>query len=462
MKKLTLPGSKSITNRDLILASLNEWKTKLDWILISEDTRFMINALKDLGIKIEDNWTSVIIEWGISNLNCGEIEIYLGQSGTCMRFLPALACLLKKWTVTFVGEERLMERPLWALIDWMSQMWIDIKAREDKFPPVVVKSWKITKNKIKMDWTVSSQFFTALMNIWAFIKWGLEIEVIWELVSKPYIDMTIFELAKFWIEVKNDDYKSFKILEKISGHPQGEPLQNNVGLPFMGNLNRNINIEWDASALSYIANYIVLHWWRIEITNLWENTKQWDYKYLEILKKYFWLIYESDWIKTILKCGGIKKVGYAGSNTLENNEKINFEDMPDISMSFMSLAIFLPWKTKITWLKTLNLKECKRIDVMKDELIKLWVDVSSNEDSIEIWEYFWKKWWNLLFWFWKIKIETYNDHRIAMTFWILKSYLEKEFKEKIKILNPDCVNKTYPNFWEDLVKLWEIEDKMKI
>jgi len=461
MKKLTLPWSKSITNRDLILASLTEWKTKLDWILVSDDTRFMINALKDLGVKIEDNWTSVVIDWGLENLNCGEIEIYLGQSGTCMRFLPAFACLLKKWKVTFVGEERLMERPLWALIDWISQMWIDIQAKDDKFPPVIIKGknndsessseWQ----KIKMDWTISSQFFTALMNIWGFLKWGLEIEVIWDLVSKPYIDMTILELEKFWIKVENDDYKKFKILEK------------NIKIK-----NNNFLIEWDASALSYIANYIVLHWWRIEITNLWKNTKQWDYKYLDILEKHFWLIYESDWEKTILKAGWIDKVNLSpvrreSLNGERGIEEFNFENMPDISMSFMSLAIFLPWKTKINGLKTLNLKECKRIDAMRNELRKLWVEVNSNEDSIEIWEYkpfflspvrreYLKGERGI------IKIKTYNDHRIAMTFWVLETYLEKKYKEKIKILNPDCVAKTYPNFWEDLKNWGEMENLLKI
>ena len=462
VKKLTLPWSKSITNRDLILASLTEWKTILNWILVSDDTRFMINALKDLGVKIEDNWTSVVIDWGLENLNCGEIEIYLGQSGTCMRFLPAFACLLKKWKVTFVGEERLMERPLWALIDWIKQMLIDIQAKDKKFPPVIVKSWKIIKNKIKMDWTISSQFFTALMNIWGFIKWGLEIEVIWDLVSKPYIDMTIFELAKFWIEVENDDYRKIKILEKKEE-----------------NTNNNISIEWDASALSYVANYIVLHWWRIEVQNLWKNTKQWDYKYLDILEKNFWLIYESNWEKTILKAGWIDKINLSpvrreypeGERGIE---EFNFENMPDISMSFMSLAIFLPWKTKITGLKTLNLKECKRIDAMRDELRKLWVEVESDENSISIWEYkpfflslekremparqreFFKRFFS------KIKIKTYNDHRIAMTFWVLESYLEKKYNEKIKILNPDCVAKTYPNFWEDLKDWGEMEDLFKI
>ena len=454
MKKLTLPWSKSITNRDLILASLSEGKTILNWVLVSDDTRFMINALKDLGVKIEDNWTSVIINWWIVNLSSWEIEIYLGQSGTCMRFLPAFACLLKSWKITFVWEERLMQRPMWDLIDWIKQLWINIQARENKYPPVIIKSWKVLNNKIKMNWTVSSQFFTALMNIWWFIKWGLEIEVIWDLVSKPYIDMTIFELEKFWIKVENNDYKNFKVLEKNIGQIQGTALIEDCrGESCI----KNINIEWDASALSYIANYIVLHWWRIEIQNLWKNTKQGDYKYLEILEKYFGLLWESDWKKTILKCGWIEKNLPSFKGGLGGDE-INFENMPDISMSFMSLAIFLPWKTKITGLKTLNLKECKRIDAMKNELKKLWVDVESDDESIIIWEYNKKvpvsrfKFFNIGT---GIKISTYNDHRIAMTFWVLKTYLEKKYKENIKILNPSCVEKTYPNFWEDLKFLEE-------
>ncbi len=466
MKKLTLPWSKSITNRDLILASLCEWKTKLNWILVSDDTRFMINALKDLGVKIQDNWISVIIDWWIDNLSCWEIEIYLGQSGTCMRFLPAFACLLKFWQITFVWEERLMQRPMWDLIYWIKQLSIKIEAREDKFPPVIIKSWKILNNKIKMNWTVSSQFFTALMNIWGFIKWGLEIEVIWDLVSKPYIDMTIFELEKFWIKVKNNDYKSFKVLEKNIGQTQGTaPTEDCRGESCVHPIIKNINIEWDASALSYIANYIVLHWWRIEIQNLWKNTKQGDYKYLEILEKYFWLLWESNWEKTILKCGWIEKnLPLVLKGVHERGGIIdifNFENMPDISMSFMSLAIFLPWKSKITGLKTLNLKECKRIDAMKNELQKIWVEVESDENSITIWEYTYflsperreypKGERGIT------KISTYNDHRIAMTFWVLKTYLEKKYKENIKILNPSCVEKTYPSFWEDLNELKNTE-----
>ena len=443
MKKLTLPWSKSITNRDLILASLHNRKTVLDWVLVSDDTRHMIQALKDLGIQIEDNNTRVSVVWWVEKLLAQEIEIYLWQSGTCMRFLPALACLLTKWKVTFVWDERLMERPLEALLNTIKEMWIEVDSREGKFPPVTISWWKISNNKVKMDGTVSSQFFTALLNIWGYIEWWLEIEVVWDLVSKPYIDMTILELSKFGIEVENNNYESFKVAgsECIRTVPDVQ----------------NISIEWDASALSYIANYIVLHWWRIEISNLWNVTKQGDYQYLEILQNYFGLDHSSNWNTTVLKAGGIDKMD------LSRLVAIDFEDMPDVSMSFMSLAIFLPGETKITWLKTLNLKECKRIDAMRDELRKLWVEVKSDEESISIGEYRWKKWWKWFFGIWgKIKVETYDDHRIAMTFWVLKTYLDKKYSEKIKILNPDCVAKTYPNFWTDLQFLGETEDRLKI
>jgi len=114
-----------------------------------------------------------------------------------------------------------MERPLEALLDGMKQLWIEIESREGKFPPVSVSWWKISNNKVRMDGTVSSQFFTALMNIWGHIEWGLEIEVVWGLVSKPYIDMTILELSKFGIEVENDNYESFKISPNLTFPPSG-------------------------------------------------------------------------------------------------------------------------------------------------------------------------------------------------------------------------------------------------
>ena len=419
MKKITLPWSKSITNRDLILAWIYNGKVNLNWILISDDTKHMINALKSMWIKIEENGNNLVIYGWKDKISWTDKEIYLGQSWTCMRFLPPFSIFIKEGFVKFVWEERLMERPLKPLIDAIKQLWIKIESN-DGFPPITIYASEIKNNKVEMDWTISSQFFTGLMNIWAFIKWWLEISVIWDLVSKPYIDLTICELEKFGIKVDNLDYKKFIVYEKKDEK-----------------IDLSLQVEWDASALSYIANFIVFNSGEIEISNLWKNTKQWDYKYLDILNKVFNLEYSADKEKTIFKSNSwIKKVDY--------DKVFDFESMPDVSLSFMVLVPFIKWDTKIIGLKTLNLKESKRIDAMKNELEKFGIKIESTDDSITIWELNED---NLPK---QVDIETYKDHRIAMSFATLKTYLEKKYDIKINILNPKCVEKTYPNFWEDL------------
>lgn len=411
---ITLPWSKSITNRALVIAALTDWKTTLKSILFSDDTNHMIESLKQIWINIEKHDSYIIVNGWIEKIVWNNKELYVWQSWLCMRFLTALIIFNQEWTITLTWEEKLLTRPMWDLFDSLKQMWIKFEANWN-FPPVKIFPSEITNNIIQMNWNVTSQFFTALLQIAPLLKNWLKIEVVWDLVSKPYIDLSINEINKFWVKIINNNYKSFSI-----DNQKYSPV--------------NLIVEWDASALSYIANYIVLHWWKIRINNLWNNSKQWDYKYLEKLK-HFWLKFSSDKDTTILEANWIQ------NTNIHNLNIIDFEDMPDVSMSFMSLAIFIPWKTIITWLQTLNLKECKRLDVMKSELEKIWIEIKTTKNSIIIWKIidFPKK---------TINIETYNDHRIAMVFWILNTYIWN-----LNILNPNCVNKTYPNFWKDLEKL---------
>jgi 3-phosphoshikimate 1-carboxyvinyltransferase len=432
MQTINLPWSKSITNRDFILASLARGTTILEWILLSDDTLSMINALKSIGIEIILDWNTATIQWWIENLRWDNKELYLGQSGTCMRFLTALAILNKIWTITLNGEERLLQRPMWDLLDSLKQLWVKFESNWN-YPPIKIYPSELTTNKIKMNWVVSSQFFTALLQIAPFLENWLEIEVLGDLVSKPYIDMTINEIKKFWGEVINEDYKKFVI----------KPWKYNA---------QKLVVEWDASALSYIACFYALHWGKIKIGNLENNTKQWDYKFLEVMKV-FWLEFESDGKTTIIQAPWIKNIDLSKYT----DYKIDFENMPDVSLSFMIMSLFLPWKTHITWLQTLNLKESRRIDAMKNELRKIWVQVESDETIIEIGEITASSPLAPLLKREgktekgeKINIETYNDHRIAMCFGFLETYIRN-----LNILNPDCVSKTYPNFWEDLEKMKE-------
>lgn len=415
MKTLKLPWSKSITNRDFVLASLTSWQTILEWILLSDDTKHMMNALKSIWIEVEQSWITATINWWIEKFRWDDKTLDIWQSGTCMRFLTAMIILNKIWSITLTGEDRLLQRPMWDLFDSLKQLWVKFESNWN-LPPIKVYPSEIKTNKIKMSWTSSSQFFTALLQIAPVLKNGLEIEVVWDLVSKPYIDLTINELRKFGVKVENDNYKYFKIL----------PEQYKAW---------KLLVEWDASALSYIACFCALHGSEIKIENIGSNSKQWDYKFLDEMK-IFWLKFESDWESTIIIAPWIKNIDLSKYR----DYKVDFEAMPDVSMTFMIMSIFLPGKTHITWLQTLNLKECLRIDAMRDELRKIWVEVESDSKSITIWEYTWSHK--------KVQIETYNDHRIAMCFGTLETYIWN-----LEILNPNCVAKTYPNFWDDLKKL---------
>jgi 3-phosphoshikimate 1-carboxyvinyltransferase len=415
MYKMQLPSSKSITNRDLILASLASWKSILKGFSLSEDIIVMIEALRKLWIKIKRKDWVLNVYWWIDKICWNWSTLFLGNSWTWTRFLVSLSVLNKFWEITITWEKRMMERPMKDLIFWIKQLWVDIKSN-NLYLPIKIKWWNVSNFHIKMNWTVSSQFFTAMLQIAPVLKKWLEIEVIEDIVSKPYIDMTIIEMKKFWVDVLNDNYKFFKI-------------------PPQKYLPQNLTIEWDASALSYIVCYIALHSWEVKITNIWNTTKQGDYRFLQVMKM-FWLEYFSDSNTTTILAPWIKNV----SLEKYKNYKISFEGMPDVSMSFMIMSIFLHWNTKIIWLQTLNFKESNRIIAMKNELVKIWVEIENDDKSITIWEYKWHKW--------LVDIETYNDHRIAMCFWILATFIGN-----LNILDANCVNKTYPNFWNDLKKL---------
>ncbi len=421
MKTITLPGSKSITNRDLILAALSDWESRLRGYLESEDTEHMIHALNLLGIRVQTDWDELIIHGGIQHIRGEWKELFLGNSGTSVRFLTSLAILNTVGNIIITGEERMKERPIKDLIDGISQLWADIHSNNWFCPLIIGGINQIEKSHIVMNGDSSSQYFTSILQVSPLFKNGLILEVDGDLVSKPYLDITIHEMKKYGVEVTNENYKRFLV------HPQTyHPV--------------NMNIEGDASAMSYFAAFMVLHGGEIKINNLSHESKQGDYHFIDTLA-IFWLSSESDKTSTILRAPWIQNLEL----DQYTEYSIDFENMPDVSLTFMILAIFLPGNTRITGLKTLNLKESKRIDSMRNELQKLWIFVDSDNDSIMIWEF--KGFRNNT----TIDIEAYKDHRIAMSFGILGSFIWN-----LSILNPRCVAKTYPKFWEDLENIMNI------
>lgn len=423
---MLLPASKSLTNRDLILAALTKWKTILRGILKSDDTDHMIQALTDLWYTITREWNDVTIDGGIFHIKWKDKEIYLWNSGTSMRFLTWLSVLNTIWSITLTGNEYMKRRPLKDLVDALEQLWSNVVC-ETWCPPITITpTKKRLKNEISLKWTSSSQYLTALLMIAPCLSEWLTISIEWELVSKPYIDLTIHEMNKFWISVENQSYQKFIIPPQVY-KPQ------------------DLTLEGDASWLSYPVAYTLLHGWTMTIDNMWSATKQWDYwflKYCEI----FWLKHKSDFKTTTFLSSWIDKINLSDHHWIS----IDFESMPDVSLTYMILAPFLPWNTTLTWLQTLNLKECKRIDAMAEWLKSLWISVEYTHDTMIIWELTKETISKLKKWT-KIQINSYDDHRIAMSFGVLDTYLWWV----MNISSPECVAKTYPTFWEELKSRWK-------
>ena len=212
--EIVLPGSKSITNRVYIYSALSSKKTELKGLLESEDTYIMRNALKKFGIKIKEN----VIHGGIENFVDGDIEIFCGNSGTSMRFLCALASLRNGETLLF-GKDRMHKRPIEPLLKSLRDLGVDaISINNDGCPPVLIRgNGKIKGGHTTMRGNLSSQFFSALIAIAPFAKNPVKIEIDGNIVSAPYIKMTISILRQFGvfvdfdnrrIRIKSQKYKS--------------------------------------------------------------------------------------------------------------------------------------------------------------------------------------------------------------------------------------------------------------
>jgi len=370
---LTLPGSKSITNRAFLCAALSKGKSHIYGALKSDDTRMMLQALKKLDIKIKEGETAIEVIGCGGNFKSGARTVYGGASGTTTRFLTALS-VLRKGKVTIKGTKRMRERPMKDLNDALAQL-------------------KDGKRVVRIKVDKSSQFLSALLMI-SPILGPLKIEVVGELVSKPYIDITLLVMKAFGVKVKNNDYRFFEINKQFY-----------KGVDF--------EVEGDASAASYFSAIHFLHGGSLKFTNLnARKSVQGDINFPLALKQ------------------------------LNNRSPrvIDMEDMPDVAITLACVAPFVKGETKITGLSTLLLKETDRLAALETELKKLGVKVRKTKDSLTVFGGVSDK---------QQTIDTYDDHRIAMSFAVFGTMVPG-----VIIENPNCTAKTYPNFWEDLEKMY--------
>jgi 3-phosphoshikimate 1-carboxyvinyltransferase len=407
--QVTLPGSKSITNRILLLSAIADGETIIKHPLQSDDTHHMIEALKILQVDLTQNKNGDIhIKGSQGQFKNKSAEIFLGNAGTAFRPLTA-ALSFSQGNYMLSGVPRMHERPIKDLVDALLQLNANITyLNQEGYPPLKISPSEIIINSsVKIRGDISSQFLTALLMAIPLTKKEVSIEIVGDLISKPYIDITLNLMSRFGVHVKKIDWQHFLIPGSSAYVSPGE-----------------IFVEGDASSASYFLAAGALAG-DIEVKGIGENSIQGDVKFTEALALM------GAKIQTLEASIKVSKVKTLQAINLDCNH------IPDAAMTLAVLALFANGTTKLHNIGSWRVKETDRIKAMATELKKLGAAVVEGEDFIEITPPLHIKE--------NVEIDTYDDHRIAMCFSLvsLKNI-------PITINDPACVNKTFPTYFEVL------------
>jgi 3-phosphoshikimate 1-carboxyvinyltransferase len=407
--QVTLPGSKSITNRILLLSAIAKGETTIKHPLQSDDTHHMIEALKILQVDLTQKENGdILIQGARGQFKNKSAEIFLGNAGTAFRPLTA-ALAFSQGDYMLSGVPRMHERPIKDLVDALLQLNADITyLNEEGYPPLKISPAEIIINgSVKIRGDISSQFLTALLMAIPLTKKEVSIEIVGDLISKPYIDITLNLMNRFGVQVKKIDWQYFVIPGSGGYVSPGE-----------------IFVEGDASSASYFLAAGALAG-DIEVKGIGKNSIQGDIKFTEAL--------------TLMGAEIQILEGSIKASKASTLQAINLDcnHIPDAAMTLAVLALFANGTTKLHNIGSWRVKETDRIKAMATELKKLGAEVVEGEDFIEITPPLHIKE--------NIEIDTYDDHRMAMCFSLVS------LKNIPIIINdPACVNKTFPTYFEVL------------
>ncbi len=407
--EVNLPGSKSLSNRALLLAALAEGTTRITNLLESDDTRHMLNALKQLGIEYtlsSDKRECTVTGNGGPLKNDSFEELFLGNAGTAMRPLCAALCL-GKGDYLLTGEQRMKERPIGHLVDALRQAGAKINYLENEgYPPLQIEANALRGGEVSIDGTISSQFLTALLMAAPMAQNDMTITILGELVSKPYIDITLHLMKTFGVEVENDHYKIFK----IKGRQTYKAVDS-----FM--------VEGDASSASYFLAAAAIKGGTVKVTGIGKNSVQGDVAFADVLENMGARVEWGDDYISVTK-GELNAVN------------MDFNHIPDAAMTIATTALFAKGSTTLRNIYNWRVKETDRLFAMATELRKVGAEVEEGEDYLTITPPESLK---------HAAIDTYDDHRMAMCFSLLA--LDPV---SVTINEPECTAKTFPTYFEVL------------
>jgi 3-phosphoshikimate 1-carboxyvinyltransferase len=407
--EINLPGSKSVSNRALLLAALASGKTRLTNLLDSDDIRHMLNALTLLGVdyRLSDDKTECEVQGLGGAFNASQpLELFLGNAGTAMRPLAAALCA-SQGEFILTGEPRMKERPIGHLVTALQEAGASVAYLENPgFPPLKILGTGLKAGEVTIDGSISSQFLTAFLMSAPLADGEITVNIEGDLVSKPYIDITLHIMKQFGVEVENHDYQKFVVPAGQQYVSPGDFL-----------------VEGDASSASYFLAAAAIGGGEIKVTGIGKESIQGDIQFADALQA---MGAEIEWGKDyiISRKGTLKAID------------MDFNHIPDAAMTIATTALFAKGTTAIRNVYNWRVKETDRLSAMATELRKVGAIVVEGEDYITI---------TPPAALTHAAIDTYDDHRMAMCFSLVALS-----DTPVTINDPKCTSKTFPDYFDKL------------
>ncbi len=408
--RVSVPGSKSLTNRALLVASLADGETHITNALFSDDSLYLSKALQTLGfsLALNEGEREIIVNGAGGTIPSQSAELFIGNAGTAARFLTALLTL-GTGTYLLDGNARMRQRPIGDLASALAQLGAHAET-SDGFLPVRIDASGLPGGHARLAGDVSSQFLSALLMVAPCSRQPVELELSTRLCSKPYVSLSLAVMRAFGVEVEREDDRRFCIQPARYRH------------------RHSYVVEADASSASYFFAVAAVVGGRVRVDGIARSSMQGDIAFLDVLQKMGCAVRE-----------GPDFVEVAGGSSLKGLD-VDLADMPDTAQTLAVVAPFAMTPTRIRGIASARLKETDRIHATCTELARLGVRIEEHEDGMTIHPCRALQP--------SSAIHTYDDHRMAMAFALVGLRVPG-----IAIENPACVSKTFPSFFEVLESL---------
>jgi 3-phosphoshikimate 1-carboxyvinyltransferase len=414
-----LPGSKSISNRTLLLAALADGTTDIMELLASDDTHVMLMALQKLGIKWEQTGETqnYVVHGACANLPVHHADLFMGNAGTAIRPLTAALAVIGG-DYTLHGVTRMHERPIGDLVDALNAIGAQIDyTGVAGYPPLHIRRGHIHAQRMQVRGNVSSQFLTALLMAAPLMARDhpVTIDVVGELISKPYIEITLNLMRRFGVTVERDGWQSFTV-------PAGQRYMSPG----------SIHVEGDASSASYFLAAGAIAGGPVRVEGVGRNSIQGDVRFVEALQQMGATVTLGDnWIE-------------ARSNGVLKAIDADFNHIPDAAMTIAVAALYADGPSILRNIGSWRVKETDRIAAMATELRKLGATVEEGSDYLRVAPPEQIR---------AATIDTYDDHRMAMCFSLASLDGAARRGNAIRINDPKCVAKTFPDYFDAFAKI---------